>query len=118
MERWSGIEFEKTGFGIGGRVNTSRRYSFGANFDLGDEIYYAGDALGHQIGWGVNGQVRPTDALAWSLNFNARRLTLPDQGDRPSSTSRSSARTRRGRSPTGWACATSPSTTPRTRPST
>jgi hypothetical protein len=80
-ERWSGIEFEKTGFGIGGRVNTSRRYSFGANFNLGHEIYYAGDVLGRQIGWGVNGQVRPTDALAVGLNFNARRLTLPDQGD-------------------------------------
>ena len=80
-ERWSGIDFEKTGFGIGGRVNTSRRYSFGANFNIGDEVYYSGDMLGWQIGWGVNGQVRPTDALAVSLNFDARRLTLPDQGD-------------------------------------
>lgn len=81
MERWSDIDFEKTSFGFGGRVNTSRRYSFGANFNFGDEIYYAGDVLGEQIGWGVNGQVRPTDALAISLNFNAQRLTLPDQGD-------------------------------------
>ena len=81
MERWSGIDFQKTSFGIGGRVNASRRYSFGANFDIGDEIFYDGDLLGHQVGWGVNGQIRPTDALAVSLNFDARRLTLPDQGD-------------------------------------
>jgi hypothetical protein len=81
MERWSDIEFHKTSFSIGGRVNTSRRYSFGGNFEIGDEIYYEADVLGHQIGWGVNGQVRPTDAVALNLNFNARRLTLPDQGN-------------------------------------
>jgi hypothetical protein len=81
MERWSGIDFRKTSVGIGGRVNTSRSYNFGANFSMGDEIYYDGDILGHQVGWGVNAQVRPTDAIATSLSFDARRLTLPDQGD-------------------------------------
>jgi hypothetical protein len=81
MERWSGIDFRKTSIGIGGRVNTSRSYNFGANFSMGDEIYYDGDILGHQVGWGVNAQVRPTDAIATSLSFDARRLTLPDQGD-------------------------------------
>jgi hypothetical protein len=81
MERWSGTEFDKTSFGFGGRVNTSRRYSFGANFHIGDEVYYDGDVLGRQMGWGVNGQVRPTDAVATNLSFDARRLTLPDQGD-------------------------------------
>jgi hypothetical protein len=81
MERWSDIDFHKTSLSVRGRVNTSRRYNFGASFDIGDEIYYDGDILGHQLGWGVNGQVRPTDALAVGLNFDARRLTLPDQGD-------------------------------------
>jgi hypothetical protein len=78
MERWSDIEFEKTSFSFGGRVNTSRRYNFGGNFSFGDEIYYAGDVLGHQVGWGLNAQVRPTDAVSTSLSFDSRRLTLPE----------------------------------------
>ncbi len=81
MERWSGIDFQKTSFGFGGRVNTSRRYSIGGFFNIGDEIYYAGNVLGHQIGWGINGQVRPTDAISTGLNFDSRHLTLPSQGD-------------------------------------
>jgi hypothetical protein len=81
MERWSGIEFEKTSFGLGGRVNTSRRYSFGGNVSYGDEIYYAGDLLGKQFSWNVNGSIRPNDSWQTSLNFNASRLTDPASGD-------------------------------------
>ncbi|MEQ1855069.1 MAG: DUF5916 domain-containing protein, partial [Longimicrobiales bacterium] len=81
MERWQGVEYEKDGFSIGGRVNTNRRYEFGGNFSMGDEIYYAGPFLGRQIGWNVNGTLRPTDALSTSLNFNSTRLTDPANGD-------------------------------------
>jgi hypothetical protein len=81
MERWSGIEFRKTSFGVGGRVNTSRSYNFGANFSLGDEIYYAGNVLARQLSWRVNGQVRPTDALSTNLSFESSRLTDPSNGD-------------------------------------
>jgi hypothetical protein len=80
MERWSGIDFEKTTFSAGGRVNTSRRYNFGGNFAIGDEIYYAGDLLGRQLSWRVNGQVRPTDALSTNLSFESSRLTDPTNG--------------------------------------
>jgi len=77
MERWSDIEFEKTSYSFGGRVNTSRRYNFGGNISFGDEIYYAGDILGRHFGWSVNGSVRPTDAWQTGLNFNSSRLTDP-----------------------------------------
>jgi len=81
MERWSGIDFRKTSVGIGGRVNTSRSYNFGANFSMGDEIYYAGNVLARQLSWRVNGQVRPTDALSTNLSFESSRLTDPSNGD-------------------------------------
>jgi hypothetical protein len=75
MERWSGIEFEKTTFSFGGRLNTSRRYNFGGNVRFGDEVYYAGDFLARHFGWNVNGVVRPTDAWQTSLSFESSRLT-------------------------------------------
>jgi hypothetical protein len=81
MERWQGIEYEKQSFNIGGRVNTSRRYQFGGNFSMGDEIHYADQYLGRQRSWGVNGSVRPTDALQIGLNFNSQRFTDPASND-------------------------------------
>jgi hypothetical protein len=77
MERWADIEFEKTSYSFGGRVNTSRRYNFGGNISYGDEIYYAGDLLGKHFGWSVNASVRPTDAWQTGLNFNSSRLSDP-----------------------------------------
>jgi hypothetical protein len=81
MERWSGIDFEKTSYSFGGRANTSRSYGFGGNFSIGDEVFYAANVLGRQRRWGVNASVRPTDAWQTSLNFNASRLTDPTNGD-------------------------------------
>ncbi len=81
MERWQGVEYEKSGFSVGGRVNTNRRYEFGGHFFSGDEIYYAGPYLARQLGWGVNGTLRPTDALSTNINFNSTRLTDPANGD-------------------------------------
>jgi hypothetical protein len=77
MERWSDIEFEKRSYSVGGRVNTSRSYSFGGNLSFGDDVYYAGDILARSFGWSVNGSVRPNDSWQTSLNFNASRLTDP-----------------------------------------
>lgn len=81
MERWQGVEYEKDGFSVGGRVNTNRRYEFGGNFSISDEVYYAGRFLGRQRGWSVNSTLRPTDALSTSLNFNSTRLTDPANAD-------------------------------------
>ena len=81
MERWSQIDFQKSRFGIGGRANPSRSYSFGGNFSVGNEIFYSEAFLGHQVNWSVNGSVRPTDALQTNLNFSHRRFTDPTNND-------------------------------------
>ena len=80
-ERWQGLDFRKQGFSVRGRVNTSRSYSFGANLSMGDQIFYSAPLLGHQVNWGLNGAVRPTDAWETSLSFNHRRLTDPAAAD-------------------------------------
>jgi hypothetical protein len=81
MERFGGIDFDKSSYSLGGRVNTSRTYELGANVSFGDEIYYAGLVLGRQLNWSVNGTLRPTSALSTSLNLTSRRLTDPTNGD-------------------------------------
>lgn len=81
MERFGEIDFEKTSFSAGGNVNTSRSYSFGANFSIGDQIYYLAPSLGHQVNWSVNSTLRPLDRLQTRLSLNSRRLTDPLNGD-------------------------------------
>jgi len=79
MERFLGTKFEKTRFFVRTNVNASRSYSFGANLRVGDEILYSADpALGHQVGWGLNAQVRPTPSISTRFNLNATRLTIDD----------------------------------------
>ena len=77
MERFGGIGFQKNRFRIGGFVNTSRSYSFGGSFSTGDEIYFLGPFLGHQLSWSLNGTVRPLDRFSSSLRFERRRFTDP-----------------------------------------
>ena len=81
MERFGGINFEKQGFFIRGNVNTSRRYSFGADFSRRQGIYYLGPYLGEQVGYGVNGTIRPLDSVQSSLSFERRRFTDPANND-------------------------------------
>ena len=81
MERFGGIDFDKTRFSVGGNVNTSRSYSFGGNFSVGDQIYYLGPSIGHQVNWSVNSTLRPLDRLQTRLSLNSRRLTDPSNGD-------------------------------------
>ena len=79
MERFLGTEFEKTRFFVRTNVNASRSYSFGANVRVGDEILYSDNPmLGHQVGWGLNAQVRPTSSISTRFNLNATRLTIAD----------------------------------------
>ena len=79
MERFLGTKFEKTRFFVRTNVNASRSYSFGANVRVGDEILYSDNPmLGHQVGWGLNAQVRPTSSISTRFNLNATRLTIAD----------------------------------------
>jgi hypothetical protein len=81
LERWQGIDYERQGFSVGGRVNTSRSYSFGANLSMQDQIFFSAPLLGYQVNWGLNASVRPTDAWQTSLRFDHRRFTDPAAGD-------------------------------------
>lgn len=80
MERFGGINFRKNRFSIGGGKN-DRSYSFFGNFSIGDEIFFLGPFLGHQVSWNLNGTVRPTERLQTSLRFDRRRFTDPGNND-------------------------------------
>ena len=82
MERFRGIDFEKQGFFVRGNVNTNRRYSFGADFSMGEEIFYSGLYLGEQVGYGADATVRPIDSVQSSVSFERRRFTDPANNDR------------------------------------
>ena len=77
MERFGGIDFEKQRFFVRGNVNTNRSYSFGADFSMGEQIYYLGPYLGEQVGYGVDATIRPIDSVQSSVSFERRRFTDP-----------------------------------------
>jgi Domain of unknown function (DUF5916)/Carbohydrate family 9 binding domain-like len=78
MERFGGIDFDKTRFSVSGNVNTSRVFSFGANYGMGDEIRYVEDPfLGDGSNWGFNATLRPTPRLESRWNVSSSRLTDP-----------------------------------------
>lgn len=81
LERFGGIDFEKTRFSVDGRVNASRTVSLGGSFGLGDQIFY-GDTpfLGHGTEWGLNATLRPLPRLTSRVRVEASRLTDPDDG--------------------------------------
>jgi hypothetical protein len=77
MERYREIDFNKTRAFARANVNASRRFSFGANFNIGDEILFTETPeLGDEISWGVNAQVRPTSSISARLELDATRLTI------------------------------------------
>ena len=77
MERFLGVDFDKSRFHLNANVNASRIFSFGANFRVGDQIRYTSDPrLGDQVGWSVFAQVRPTSSLSTGLNINSTRMTI------------------------------------------
>ena len=82
MERFGGIGFEKQRFFVRGNFNTNRRYSFGADFSTGEEIFYSGLYLGEQTGYGLDATIRPIDSVQSSLSLERRRFTDPANNDR------------------------------------
>ncbi|MFW6206819.1 MAG: DUF5916 domain-containing protein, partial [Gemmatimonadota bacterium] len=82
MERFGGIDFEKTGWSVRANVNSSRRVSFGADFGMGDQVRFTDDPfLGDQVDWSVNATLRPIPRLTSSLSLDASRFTDPRNGD-------------------------------------
>ena len=81
IERFEGVEFRKNQLRFGGTVSTSRSYSLGGSFGAGEQIYFLGPFLGHEVSWNINGTIRPLSRLSASLRFERRRLTDPANSD-------------------------------------
>jgi hypothetical protein len=78
MERYGGIDFEKTRIGFGGGVNTSRKISFGGFMNTGDQIRYVDNPfLGDGLNYQVFTTVRPFTRLQADINLNTSRLIEP-----------------------------------------
>ncbi|MEE2637407.1 MAG: DUF5916 domain-containing protein [Acidobacteriota bacterium] len=78
MERFGGINFDKTRFSYSGNVSASRLFSFGGSYFWGDQIRYTETPF---LGEGSSGSVfmslRPFSRLQSSMNINTSRLFDP-----------------------------------------
>lgn len=75
LERFQGIDFWKTRFGFGGRINTSRRVSFGGFINGGDEIRFVDDPfLGSSRGVNFSATLRPLDRLQSDISLSSSRF--------------------------------------------
>lgn len=82
MERFGGIEFDKSGWSVNANVSRSQALSFGAGFSMGDQIRFTADPfLGDQVNWNVNATLRPVSRLTSSLRVNSSRFTDPRNDD-------------------------------------
>ena len=83
MERFGGIDFQKSRISYGGGVNTSRKVSFGGFFNRGDEVFY--DAVDPYLGYNTGGAlfitVRPVSRFQSQININTSRFTDPRSND-------------------------------------
>jgi hypothetical protein len=78
MERFGGINFDKTRYSLGGNVNTIQAVSFGGFFGFGDDIRYsAAPFLGSGSSGGLFMTVRPFSRLQSQININTSRLLDP-----------------------------------------
>jgi hypothetical protein len=81
MERYGGVNFEKTRMSFGGGINTSRKISFGGFMGRGDEIrYITNPFLGRGSNYGMFLTVRPVSRLQSELNVSSSALTDPRDG--------------------------------------
>ena len=78
MERFGGIEFFKTRYGVNGNVSTSRVISFGGNYRWGQQVRFSGTPfLGDSSSASVFLSLRLFSRLQASLNMNTSRLIDP-----------------------------------------
>ena len=77
MERFGGVDFDKTRYRLFGRVNTSRVWGFGIGYNFGDQIFYdpANPYLGRHHGLFSNINLRPIPRLRSEIRINTSRFT-------------------------------------------
>ncbi len=78
MERFGGINFNKTRYSLGGNVSTIQAISGGGYFGFGDQVFF-GDApfLGTGSSGGLFLTVRPFSRLQSQINISTSRLVDP-----------------------------------------
>ncbi len=82
MERFGGINFDKTGYSFGGSVMTNRNYSLGGSFRYGDEVRYSSNPfLGRGGGGSLSMTLRPVSRFQSDININTSRLIDPSNND-------------------------------------
>ncbi len=75
MERFAGVDFEKTRGSFFGRINTSRRVSVGAGFNGGDQILYVTDPyVGQGTNFNIFSTIRPFSRLQVQLDVSSSRF--------------------------------------------
>ncbi len=78
MERYEDREFQKTRISVSGQVNTSRRMSFTADVNHGDEPRFVADPfLGRSTGYNVSVSLRPFPRLRSDLSLSGNRFRGP-----------------------------------------
>ena len=79
MERFGGIDFQKTRFRFGGNVGTSRVFSLGGGFNWGDQIYYdkVNPFLGRGSSMFLRVSLRPISRFQSGIILNTSRFTDP-----------------------------------------
>ena len=78
MERFGGVNFDKTRFSIGGNINTWQTVSFGGFYGYGDQINYSATPfLGKGGSGGLFMNFRPLTRLQSQVNINASNLINP-----------------------------------------
>jgi hypothetical protein len=83
MERFGGIDFDKTRMRISGGVNSSRRFEVSANVRRGDKIFYDAESpyLGRSTEYGINTTLRPVPRLQSRLSLDTSRFVDPVRDD-------------------------------------
>ena len=78
MERYRGVNFDKTRYNFGGGVNTSRKISFGGFVSLGDQVrYITAPFLGDGSNLSLFTTVRPFSRLQSDISLSTSRLVDP-----------------------------------------
>ena len=79
LERYEGIDFEKTRFGMGGRYAASRLFSFGGNFRWGDEVYFdkANPFVGRESSLRLFVDINPVSRAHSRIDIDTSRFTDP-----------------------------------------
>ena len=78
MERYLGVNFQKSGYRAFGRISSSRKYSIGGFYRYGDEVRYQENPfLGRGGGGGMFITLRPVSRFQSQINLNTSRLIDP-----------------------------------------